>query len=80
MGCHHRQISAQLMKGAIQRLLQVYRWICCQDDVHVYRLADLRLQAFCKEQIISVQDFERNPMNIFMAHETFAQVDGISVY
>ncbi len=26
--------------------------------------------------IIRVQDFEENPMNIFMAHETFAQVDG----
>ena len=35
-----------------------------------------RLQGFCKQGIIGVQDFERNPMNIFMAHETFAQVDG----
>ncbi len=35
-----------------------------------------RLQSFCKEGIIRVQDFEENPQNIFMAHETFAQVDG----
>jgi len=35
-----------------------------------------RLKAFCQARIISVKDFERNPMNIYMAHETFATVDG----
>jgi len=35
-----------------------------------------RLKAFCEARVISVKDFETNPMNIYMAHETFAFVDG----
>lgn len=39
-------------------------------------LAYRRLKAFCEGGIISVLDFDRNPMNIFMAHEKFGEVDG----
>eukprot|EP00397_Hematodinium_sp_SG-2012_P005519 GEMP01005539.1.p1 GENE.GEMP01005539.1~~GEMP01005539.1.p1 ORF type:complete len:706 (+),score=154.48 GEMP01005539.1:215-2332(+) len=35
-----------------------------------------RLRAFCNARIISVHDFETNPMNIFSAHETFGYIDG----
>ncbi|CAD7948481.1 unnamed protein product [Amoebophrya sp. A25] len=47
---------------------------CSLDEQREHALR--RLQAFCKKDIIKVQDFESNPMNIFMAHDAAALVDG----
>ena len=40
------------------------------------RLALERLQSVCSLKIVSVMDFERNPLNIFTVHEVMGMVDG----
>ena len=40
------------------------------------RLALERLQSVCSLNIVSVMDFERNPLNIFAVHEAMGMVDG----
>src|ERR1700738_1555152 len=40
------------------------------------RLALERLQSVCSSSVVSVIDFERNPLNIFAVHEAMGMVDG----
>ena len=69
---HHnrRKIEALVTSNPVFR--PYYNTSLDEQREHALR----KLKAFCGENVIRVQDFEENPSNIFMAHETFAQVDG----
>jgi acyl-CoA oxidase len=44
------------------------------DEMREYAIR--RLRTFCQAGILSVQDFERNPSNVYTCHEAFGMVDG----
>eukprot|EP00398_MALV-I-01_sp_L67-1_P000996 gene996-721_t len=44
------------------------------DEMREYAIR--RLRTFCEAGCLSVQDFERNPSNVYTCHEAFGMVDG----